>query len=236
MCGGVLEAPGDENENEAVKQEWETAVRMAVHVASQSDPGKIPGSLRRLIENLKKPKVSWRDYTRRFIDDSMIKDVSWSRLSRRSVSIGTLMPGYIADRLNHLVMFIDVSGSINDELMREFISEVAGALDEGTADRISVVYADTHVRQVDEWVQGDVVTASSVGGGGTSFADSFRWLSENAPNASCVIYLTDLEVSEFGEEPTCPVMWAVYAPTERYGQLSDNVPWGTPIHISTIMG
>lgn len=205
-------------------------------VARGNNAGQIPGSLQRLITDLQRPKVSWRDLTRRFIDQSMTKDISWSRLSRRSVSIGTLMPGYVSDRLNHLIMMIDISGSINDKLAHEMVSEVAGALDEGTADMISVVYADTHVRHVDNFVQGDIVKVKTFDGGGTDFRDSFKWVAENAPQASCVIYLTDLQVSQFGDDPGCPVLWAVYAQQPYYEQLAARVPFGTPIHVSNSVG
>ncbi len=115
-CGGVMDSPGNAGKLEEAKQQWETAVRTAVSIARGSNPGSIPGTLQRLINDLQRPKVSWRDLTRNFIDQSMTKDVSWQRLSRRSVSIGTLMPGYIADRLNHLIMIVDVSGSISHKM------------------------------------------------------------------------------------------------------------------------
>lgn len=235
-CGGVMDAPGDGSKQEAVQQTWETAVRTAISVARANNAGNIPGNLQRLVGELERPKVSWRDLTRNFIDQSMTKEVSWSRISRRSASIGTLMPGYISDRLHHLIMIVDISGSINEKMMREFVSEVAGALDQGTADMISVVYADTEVRQVDVFVQGDIVTCKTFDGGGTDFADSFRWVAENAPDASCVIYLTDLQVHNFGEDPGVPTLWAVYGPSQYYDQLAAQAPFGSCLHVGDSVG
>lgn len=235
-CGGVMDAPGDAGKKAAAQQTWETAVRTAVAVARENNAGQIPGSLQRLVTDLQRPKVSWRDLTRRFIDQSMTKDISWSRISRRSVSIGTLMPGLVSDRLNHLIMIVDISGSINEKMMREFVSEVSGALDEGTADMVSVVYADTEVRHVDNFVQGDIVKVKTFDGGGTDFRDSFKWVTANAPNASCVIYLTDLQVTQFGDDPGCPTLWAVYTPQAHYEQLAARAPFGTPIHVSNSIG
>ena len=234
-CGGVLDAPGDSGKEDA-SEKWDQSVRIAIETVKASNPGSIPGSLQRLIEQLEKPKISWRDKTRNFIDQSMSKDVSWARINRRSVGIGALMPGYVSDRLNHLVFVADISGSINFKMLTEMLSEVAGALDEGTADHMSVVYADTHVRHVDEYWPGDIVKAKTFDGGGTDFADSFRWIKENAPDASCVVYLTDLQVSNFGEDPGCPVLWAVYSPDSLYDQLADRVPFGMPIQVSNSIG
>ena len=234
-CGAVLDAPGSSTDREETQQTWETSVRMAVETARQNNAGNIPASLRKLIEQLKRPKISWREKTRRFIDQSMTKEFSWSRLSRRSVANGYLMPGTIADRLRHLVFFVDISGSVPFEMARSMTSEVAGALDEGTADMVTVAYADTRVQHVDTYVQGDLVTCGRYTGGGTDFADSFRWLKENAPDASCVVYLTDLEVYSFGEEPPCPVLWAVYNSDMRYDDLAAKVPFGMSIHIDNMI-
>lgn len=233
-CGGVLDSPGDQGKAESISRTWETSVRAAVAVAKANNAGQIPGSLKRLIDDLSRPKVSWRDLTRNFIDNSMSKDVSWSRISRRSVSVGTLLPGLIADRLNHLVFVADDSGSINMKLLTEFLSEVAGALDQGTADQMTVIYADTRVHHVDHFVPGDIVRPHELpdGGGGTDFRDSFRWIKENVPDASCVVYLTDLQVNEFGEDPGCPMLWAVYTPSTYFDQLAERAPFGTAIHVS----
>lgn len=233
-CGAVLDAPGNSSEQEQVEQTWETSVRIAVETARANGCGNLPGSLKSLVEQLKRPKVSWREKTRQFIDQSMTKDVSWSRLSRRSAAIGCLMPGYVSDRLRQLVFFVDTSGSISFEMAREMISEVGGALDEGTADEIVVCYADTKVQHVDRFYAGDAVTVGRYTGGGTDFEDSFRWLKEEAPDASAVIYLTDLQVNNFGEEPSCPVLWATYAPETLFDKLAERVPFGKAIHVDNI--
>lgn len=237
-CGQVLQAPGSQAEKDDVQQTWETSVRMAIEVAKANNPGHIPGSIRRLIGQLSKPKVSWRDKTRMFIDQSLSKEVSWSRPSRRSIGAGVLMPGYVADRLNHLVFCVDDSGSINMPMLTEFLSEVAGALNENVADQLTVVYADTRVHHVDNFVPGDIVEPHELpdGGGGTAFSNSFEWIKENVPDASCIIYLTDLQVIDFGEAPECPVMWAVYSPDTLYEKLAAAAPFGTCIQVSNLIG
>lgn len=235
-CGGVLDAPGGASKQEDVKNGWEVSVRTAVQVAAGQNAGQIPGTLKSLIQDLNRPKVSWRDLTRRFIDQSMTKDFSWSRLNRRSVAAGVLMPGVISDRLNKLVFFVDISGSVSYELAKAMVSEVAGALDQGTADCIVVAYADTQVQHHDIYYQGDIVTCGQHYGGGTDFEHSFKWLAQEHPDASCVIYLTDLQVNNFGQDPGCPVMWAVYSPLQHYDQLAERAPFGTCLHVSESYG
>ncbi len=216
---------------EKAAHDWEVTVRMAVNIAMKNNAGQLPGHLERLVKQLKQPKVSWRDLTRQFIDQSMTKDYSWARPSRRGSQLGLITPGMVPDALHELVMVCDCSGSITDEMMRTYVSEVAGALDEGVTDKLIVVYADDGVRHVDEYVIGDVVECKTLGGGGTDFRDTFRWVKENAPEASCVIYLTDMFTTSFGEEPDCPVLWAAYTPMQYLKTM--NPGFGTIIQVES---
>jgi len=200
---------------------------MAVSVARANNAGSTPGYLERLVTQLKRPKVSWRDLTRQFIDQSMTTDYSYRRPNRRYISSGLILPGNVPDALHELVMFVDCSGSISDEMMRSYVSEVAGALDDGTTDKLWVVYADDGVRHVDEYLPGDVVKCKTLGAGGTDFDESFEWLRKNAPDAAAAIYLTDMETCSFGEDPGIPTLWGCYTTENRMKQLKP--PFGTMV-------
>ena len=233
--GGIIDAPNGQTGEEQAKHIWDKAVRSAIAVMKASGIGSIPGILRHLIADLDRPKVSWKDLTWNFIDQSMSKEPSWARISRRSASIGTLLPGVVSDRLNHLVFAVDDSGSINDQMFKEMLSEVAGSLDQGTADQLTVIYADTRAHDVFHYVMGDIVKPEPLkgGGGGTAFSDTFKYISENIPDASCIIYLTDLEVNDYGENPGIPTLWAVFTHESHFHTVADKVPFGHPILVST---
>ena len=242
-CGSVMDAgsgPGDPDNDEGsqgklspaqVAHEWQANVRMAVSVARANNAGQTPGYLERIVTQLKRPKVSWRDLLHQFIDHSMTIDYSYRRPNRRGLSSGLIMPGTVPDALHELVMFADISGSISDEMMRAMVSECAGALEQGTCDKLWIVYADDGVRQVDQFERGDIVSAKSLGGGGTDFDDSFKWLAENAPEAACVIYLTDMETCSFGEDPGMPVFWGCYSTEDRLASIEP--PFGTKVWIES---
>ena len=46
--------------------------------------------------------------------------------------------------------------------------------------------------------------------------------------ADALIYFTDLQCSDFGDEPEYPVLWAVYNGNEG---LMENVPFGRAVSI-----
>lgn len=212
-CGGVMDAKGPQADKDKVAREWEGNTRLAVAVAKRNNPGSIPGYLQRLIDQLKQPKISYKEKTRNFIDGAMCTDYSYARPSRRHAHYDVIRPGFLPDSLHHLVMCLDVSGSIDDRTLRNYLSEVAGALDEGVADMLTVVYADTQVHRVDQYVTGETVDYHGMNwGGGTNFDATFKWIKDNAGDASCVIYLTDMMTESFGEEPNCPVLWVATLP------------------------
>jgi predicted metal-dependent peptidase len=111
------------------------------------------------------------------------------------------------------------------------MSEVSGALNDGTADKLTVIYADTGVRHVDEYVPGDIVECKIKAGGGTCFNDTFSWIKENANDAACIVYLTDMMTSSFGEDLGIPTLWAAYLPRQMLNNVKP--PFGTVIAVDT---
>lgn len=231
-CGGVLDGADTEGERQALESEWGARVRQAIASAKAAGAGRLPGGVAELVAAIDAPRVDWRAELRRFVDDKARTDSSFARPSRRFAGAPFVMPGQVPDGLSHLVAIVDTSGSISARELNAFAAELDSAFADGAADRLSVVFADTDVRHVQEFTRGDVVTLESKGGGGTDFAAAFEWVRENAPDASAVIYLTDLETSGFGSDPGAPVLFAVYGPARRFAELAPSVPFGDAVHIS----
>ncbi len=237
---GIVIEPGSKGtqgctpqEAEQIARDWDASVRVAINVARRANAGSVPGYLERLVNELVKPKVNWRDHCRDFIDGYMVKDYSWTRPNRRSAGGGVILPGLIPDAMHHLVMFIDISGSVSNNMAQAMVSEGAGALDSGIADKLTIAYNDTEVRNVDEYVHGDLVTCRTVDGGGTCFNHAMKWVRKACPDASCIIFLTDMMTSSFGEDPDVPVLWGAYLPEPVLRTLK--VPFGNVIHVDSSM-
>ncbi|THK33459.1 hypothetical protein EHS39_36225 [Ensifer sp. MPMI2T] len=234
-CGGVIDgcAPHDEAAIAELRAEVQTQIRQAAMAAKAAQAGNIPAGVQRIIDQLLKPKVDWRAVLRRFIDDSSTRDFSWAKPNRRLLPLGLVTPGTISDGVSHIVIVQDSSGSVfDDEPCKAFSAEINGAFQEGAVDKLTVVYADAKVQAIKEFENGDELVLRPVGGGGTAFADSFRVITDRFPDARAVIYLTDLEVYDFGEEPPMPVLWGVYGDPRKFDQLTADLPFGEPISIS----
>jgi predicted metal-dependent peptidase len=225
-CGGVLDAsesPGERGEQDA---EWQTITRQAVNVAIKA-AGKVPGHLERLVNELNKPKADWREILRQFVDPASAYDYSWQRTDRRFGGAPFLLPSDVKEGINTIVVGIDTSGSINDAMLKTFGSEAQAIMDDGAVDNLVVVYCDTSVRKVDRYTNGEKISLKAHGGGGTDFAPVFEWAREHEPDATAIIYLTDLCGPCNTPAPDSPVLW-VAAGTYGRGKV---MPFGEVIQL-----
>ncbi|RBO90482.1 vWA domain-containing protein [Pseudochrobactrum asaccharolyticum] len=231
-CGGTKDgcAPHDEAAKAELRAEMQTQIRQAAMTAKSAQQGNLPAGIQRIIDELLTPKVNWRAVLRRFIDKSITRDFSWIRPNRRLLPLGYITPGTVSDGVSHIVIAVDTSGSIDGDILRDFAAEINGAFGEGAVDRLTVIYADAKVHNVQEFEIGDELTLDPTGGGGTAFSDTFRKINEKYPDARATIYLTDMYVSDFGDEPPHPVLWGVYGRTQDFNQI--NPPFGETINIS----
>lgn len=234
-CGGVLDAApeGDEAAMKKAAADMEVAVKQAAAIAVKNSQGDMPASMQRLIDTLLKPVVDWRALLRRFIDDnSTCTDYAWTRPNRRMLPLGMILPGQVPDGVSHVVIVVDTSESIDNTALSRFSAEINGAFGDGLIDRITVVYADARVSSWHEFERGDEVVLKPTGGGGTAFSDSFEWIATNTIDASAIIYFTDLCVSDFGDEPHCPVLWAVYGDSRLFEERAAATPFGQSISLA----
>ena len=185
-------------------------------MAHQKIAGKGTGGLSRDIEDLLAPKIDWREVLREFVKATCrAKDTSsWRRVNRRFLSTGVYMPSMIGEKVGHLVVGIDTSGSIGQAELAEFLSEVKGIAEEVTPDKVDLLYWDGSVASHEEYegsaVANIVSSTKPAGGGGTSPSCVSQYLKEQKIEPECVIMLTDGYVgNDWGGEWTAPVLWVI---------------------------
>jgi predicted metal-dependent peptidase len=235
-CGEILDAcPADDKAGNAEQErEWQTITRQAINAQMRHDAGKLPAHLQRLANELNKPRQNWRDALRRFVDQSNRFDYSWQNPDRRFPGADFILPGLIADGVNHIVIVRDTSGSINQALLSKFNAEAQSMVDDGLIQRLTVIDCDAAVHRVVELEQGDTIPATAIGGGGTSYRPVWRWLKDQA-DVSAVVYFTDLDPNDgYGDEPHVPVLWAAWASISQdyLNRCMTKVPWGEIIELS----
>lgn len=199
-----------EEEQADLKREIETAVRQGLLSASRRGSGGLR-ALRELVE----PKIDWRAVLRDFVKSLMAgKEFStWAKPNRRYLSQGIYMPSGVSEKVGDLVIGIDTSGSISDEYIRVFLSEVAGICSMVTPAKVHLMYWDTKVA-AHEVYSGDRVkdlarSTKPAGGGGTAPACVARLLDEKKIKAEAVIMFTDGEVFGDWGKWSVPTLWCI---------------------------
>jgi hypothetical protein len=154
-------------------------------------------------------------------------EISWSRPARSWIAnqgrIGRHRmpwePGFSGRKpVPRLVLVVDVSGSIDDALMRQFAAEIEAVTRRLEAGLVLVI-GDDRVRSVSTFEPGRSALRDIVftGGGGTDFTPLLEEADRHDPDLGIV--LTDLEgPAHF--RPRWPVLWAVP------GSLPPAAPFG----------
>lgn len=210
-CGEVEDYEGEdgqgatESDNAEQQQEWQIAVTQAAQQAKSR--GTLPGGIAKLIEKLNEPKVNWKEALHRFITQIARDDYTFRRINTRFVGRGICLPSLYNEKLPPIDMCIDISGSVSEEELAQFASEVDDILtNHNTTLRVS--YVDTEVQSTQEFTQEDLpVVLKAEIGGGTDFAPGIKHAMEQDEQPVCLIYLTDMCCSSFGPEPDFPVLW-----------------------------
>jgi predicted metal-dependent peptidase len=161
-----------DQEKEELVKEIDRAIRQGQIAAKKV--GKGAGGRDLELEGLMEPKVDWREVLREFVKSICnAKDASsWRRVNRRFVGSDIYLPTLIGERVGHIVIGIDTSGSIGGKELSDFLSEVKGIADEVRPEKVDLLYWDCEVaahEEYDEYSVANIVSSTKPrGGGGTS--------------------------------------------------------------------
>lgn len=213
--GIVMDAAG--GQDTALEVEWEIATRVAAHVAKGA--GKLPGGFGALLEEFFEPVVDWRALLWPFVSNLSDTDYSWSRPNRAYIAEDIYIPSMRDETLGELVFVIDTSGSVSDEAVKQSWSEILDVARHQRPSKLVVIQCDASVQSSEEIDIGavDQFEVEVKGRGGTRFSPAFEHIAEHYPNAEAIIYLTDMECSDYGVDPEKPVLW-----------LSTSKDWSEP--------
>lgn len=202
--------------------DWQNTLIQSCHAAK--DRGTLPGNLQRILDNLLNPKVPWQELLRNFIREQATDDWNFMKPNRLYGDHEFILPSLDSERMSAVAFGIDTSGSIDDQLLREFKSEMQGCLDDMKPVKLVELCCDTRVTKEKEYHIGDTVDMDAPGGGGTALEQIFNRLDERQDNIKACVILTDLWTSFPKQPPEYPVIWIVW------GGKND-APFGTVINV-----
>lgn len=182
--------------------------RLLQESATQTEKkrGTIPGELRDHILQIGKidpPKFDWRGYVRRFTGTST--RVFTRKLRRKHNKRYEGNPGLKIKMKQHMLLAIDTSGSVSDDELREFMSEIHHIYKTGVA--VTIVQCDTKIVSIEEF-NGKTDNIKIGGRGGTSFDPVIDYFNANLKKYTSLVYFTDGEAYT-GLTPKAPTLWVL---------------------------
>jgi len=199
-------------EKQKIRDEIKEAVLAA---ASASDgAGNLPAGVKRIIEDMTAPKMNWRELLRMQLESTIKSDYTWMRNSRRGWHMDAVMPGMKLDPMIDIAVSIDASGSMLDSMLKDFLGEVAGIMEQFPNYRIHVLSFDTQVynpQQFDSENLDDITGYEIKGGGGTDFDCVFEYFKENEIEPKRHIMFTDgYPNGSWGDEQYCDTVFIIH--------------------------
>ncbi len=204
--------PPSAQDPDSLSERWRGRLAAAAQAARQA--GKLSPSLLRLVDHLLAPQLPWRALLAQYMMQSARDDYSFQRTSRRQGedSSGNALLPRLASQGIHVVVALDSSGSVQDEELREFLSEV-DALKAQVRAEVVLHACDAQLCPNGPWhfAQWEPLTLPEgiSGRGGTDFRPVFDWLEGERLNPDLLLYFTDAEGRFPDAAPSYPVVWLV---------------------------
>jgi len=202
-------------ERDQIRDEIKEAVIAAASACD--DAGNLPAGVKRILQDLTEPKMNWRELLRMQLESTIKSDYTWMRNSRRGWHMDAVMPGMKLDPMIDIAVSIDASGSMMDRMLKDFLAEVAGIMEQFPNYRIHVLSFDTRVynpQQFDSENLDDITGYEIQGGGGTDFDCVFNYFKENEIEPKRHIMFTDgYPNGSWGDEQYCDTVFIMHGTT-----------------------
>ncbi|MEA3499359.1 MAG: VWA-like domain-containing protein [Campylobacterota bacterium] len=208
-------------ENEKIEDEWDYAQSIAKEVANKKSL--TPLGLERFAKKMKASDIDWKFELYNAINRHMRNNYAFMPPNKKHIYRGVALPSLTSDTLS-LVVAIDTSGSIREDILGAFIGEFKTIMQNFPAVAIELIIADAKVHSHYSFQGGEEMDFALKGGGGTDYRPTFEFVEANLPMSSMLLYFTDGEGIFPRIPPAYEVLWAL-------SQNKNKIPFGRKIVI-----
>jgi len=166
------------------------------------------GALEEFIDDLTKPPmIDWKHALTRFA--ASLADAETRRSLKRPDRRELAPWGKKREYLPSLVVCVDTSGSVSDEMLAKFFSQIH--LLRNMLSEVEVVIADAAVHEHFTYKTGleNKLRSAAIGRGGTDFEPAVKYINKNLSHCDGAIYLTDGWCSVPTTKCKIPIIWVV---------------------------
>jgi predicted metal-dependent peptidase len=221
-------SPKSQEEIDQIKNEIKKAIVEAAQASQEA--GQIPAGLERLIGSITKPQLPWRDLLRESIKSKIKSDFTFIKPNRRSYSSGIYFPSLLDEEEIDICIAYDMSGSIGQEAIKNFIGEVNGIISDFKSWKIKIWSFDTEVYNIKDYSsyeESDILNYELKGGGGTDFECNWKYMKQLDIAPKLFIMFTDMcPYGSWGDPNYCDTLFV------SYGNPGVVAPFGETIEIN----
>jgi len=177
--------------------------------------GRLGVDLPRAITEMLEPQVDWRREMQDFVSSTCKgkDEYTWRKFNRRMLPNDIFLPTVENETIGEIVVPIDTSGSIGQDQLNEFASELVSIAEAVRPEAIRILWWDTKVHGeqlfTDNYEQiGSLL--KPLGGGGTRVSSVSEYINKKKIKAECVVVFTDgyLE-NDVKWDINSPTLWLV---------------------------
>ncbi len=213
-----------ERENEKIshdetlqEQLFEEFAKSVLEAELQKD--ELPQSIERFFDIEIAGKIDWRNELKVAIERFHKDDYTLVPPSKKFLYMGLYLPSCISETF-HLVIAVDSSGSVDDTLLRTFLSEIDFLMLSVENFQIDMLICDEKIHMHEVFYKGDSLepffTSNKLkGGAGTDFRPVFDFVTKELSDTKLLLYFTDLEGIFPQNEPNYSVKWL----SEKKGKI-----------------
>ena len=170
-----------------INQQIKTAAEQTIKMR-----GTIPAEMKEIVDELFKPKpriFDWKSYFRRMLGS--IYDINIKKTRRKESIRFPDSAGIKHKKKVSILVAVDTSGSVNDDELRDFFSEITYIYKTGA--RITILECDAKITANYEYT--GKWTGKIHGRGGTDFQPVIDYYRKNMKDYAALVYFTDGECS-----------------------------------------
>lgn len=214
------------SQRESNSEKWKNIINKAKTISKMKQAGLKGSGLARIFKELLEPTINWKDALYKYITQSR---ADFEGYDRRFIHDGMYIDDVGGNKV-HVAAFVDTSGSVDEELLQNFLSELFFAINSTRGTTGYLYYFDTEL-----YPQGNIKDLDGVpkpvGLGGTSFVPIMKELnkisSENSHTNTVGIIYTDGFAPMTWEEPETPLLWCI----SPGGVKEENIKYGDVVRI-----
>ena len=212
-----------ENKEQSKLQQAQMKERLNDGLTRAKQMHNVPESIERIFSGLVKTSIDWRNELSIFLNRFHSNDYRISPPNKKYLYMDLALPSAQSEHL-YLVVGVDVSGSIDENKIELFISELESLLMTFNNFKIDLFFIDSKIKAHYTYENGDTFDYEIPAGSSTDFRPLFDYIETNYINPDAIIYFTDADGIFPTKEPLTQTIWIVH------GDRSD-VPFGRIIKI-----